>query len=224
MTKTLEYILQKFNISYPEEIDGAGAKVKSIRMPVEIPNFGREQLANLFNELGYKIGVEVGVRDGGYSELLCKTIPGLKLYGVDPYEPHKGYRDHVKRSTFQAFEKEAHDKLDKFPNYTFMRMYSDQAVNSFADESLDFIYIDGDHDFFHVTEDITKWLPKIRKGGIISGDDYFKHKGNARIHVYQVVNGFTDAWHIRPWFVLGSKAIIEGEVRDHGRSWMWVKE
>lgn len=207
----LQTILDKFGLD------------PSQRMPIEIPNYGRDNLAGLFAELGFTLGVEVGVRDGGYSQTLMYANPNLTLYGVDPYEPHQGYRDHVRKSTFEAFEKEAHDKLDSFKNYHFIRDYSDKAVKQFEDNSLDFVYIDGDHSFYNATQDIELWSKKVRPGGIISGDDYFKHKGDARIHVYQVVNGYTDAWNIRPWFVIGSKAIVGGEVRDHGRSWMWIR-
>lgn len=209
---TLEYIKNKFNLDLEQ------------RSPIEIRDFDRDSMAMLFDELGFKKGVEVGVRDGGYSLQLMQSILDLTLYGVDPYEPHQGYRDHVRKATFEGFEKEAHDKLDQYKKYHFMRLYSHQAVNNFPDNSLDFVYIDGDHSFYEATFDVAKWSKKVRPGGIISGDDYFKHKGPARIHVHQVVNGFTDAWRIKPWFVVGSKEIVPGEKRDHGRSWFWIKE
>lgn len=209
---TLDYLINKFNLSTSE------------RMPIEIRNAGREQLASLFRELSFKTIVEIGVRDGTYSAILCAYNPDAKVYGVDPYEPHQGYRDHVRSSTFQGFERTAHEKLDQYPNYTFIRDYSANALAQFADESIDAVYIDGDHSFYEATHDIEKWSKKIRSGGIISGDDYFKHKGNARIHVYQVVGAYTDAWHIKPWFVLGTNEIVPGEIRDHGRSWLWVKQ
>ena len=47
----------------------------------------------------------------------------------------------------------------------------DAAVN-FADESIDFVFIDADHSYESVKKDIEAWLPKIRKNGIISGHDY----------------------------------------------------
>lgn len=210
---TLNYILKTFNLDFHE-----GKK-----MPIEIRDFDRESMATLFKELGFKIGVEIGVRSGGYSAILCRDIPGLKLYGVDPYEVHEGYRDHTKQSSFDAFYEEARTKLAPYPTYEFIKKYSMDAVKDFKDNSLDFVYIDGDHSFQSATDDIAEWGKKVRPGGIISGDDYFKHKGPARIHVYQVVNGYTEAWKIRPWFVIGSNEIIPGEKRDHGRSWMWVK-
>lgn len=210
---TSDRILNKFNLNYDDVT----------RMPLEIRNYGRDDMAELFGELEFRVGVEIGVRDGSYSLKLMQSIPELNLFGVDPYEPHQGYRDHVRKETFEGFEKEAHAKLDRYDNYTFIRDYSSGALDKFDDGSLDFVYIDGDHSFYEATFDIEKWSKKVRKGGIVSGDDYFRHKGNARIHVHQVVNGYTDAWHIRPWFVVGTKEIIEGEVRDHGRSWFWIK-
>lgn len=55
---------------------------------------------------------------------------------------------------------------------TPMRMTSLAAVERFADGSLDFVMLDGDHSFEAVRADIDAWLPKIRKGGVIAGDDY----------------------------------------------------
>ena len=211
---TLEYILKKFNLEFNE----------NTRLPIEIRDFDRETMATLFKELGFKVGVEVGVRGGGYSMVLCRDIPGLKLYGIDPYEVHEGYLDHTLQSSLDNFEKEAREKLAPYPTYEFIKKYSMDAVKDFENESLDFVYIDGDHSFETVTEDISKWGKKVRKGGIISGDDYFDHKGPSRIHVYQVIRGYTDAYRIKPWFVVGSKDIVPGEKRDHGRSWFFVKQ
>lgn len=208
---TLDYIFDKFKLD------------RNGKSPFEIRDFDRDSMAGLFNELGFTKGAEIGVRDGGYSKVLMDAIPGLHLYGIDPYEPHQGYRDHVRKSTFEGFEKEAHEKLDGYDRYYFVRDYSANALKECPDGFLDFVYIDGDHSFYEATHDIEKWSKKVRPGGIISGDDYFNHKGSARIHVYQVVNGYTSAWNIHPWFIVGAKDIVPGEKRDRGRSWFWVK-
>lgn len=47
-----------------------------------------------------------------------------------------------------------------------------EAAKMFADESIDFIYIDGAHLYDDVKSDILAWSPKVKTGGIISGDDY----------------------------------------------------
>lgn len=53
-----------------------------------------------------------------------------------------------------------------------MRMPSLEAAKLFVDGTLDFVMIDGDHSYEACKADIEAWLPKVRPGGIISGDDY----------------------------------------------------
>lgn len=53
-----------------------------------------------------------------------------------------------------------------------IKMDSVSASALFEDESLDFVFIDGAHDYHSVKEDIVHWYPKVKKGGYIAGDDY----------------------------------------------------
>jgi hypothetical protein len=53
-----------------------------------------------------------------------------------------------------------------------MRMKSIEAAGLYPDESLDFVFIDGDHREESVTADINAWWPKVRAGGILAGHDY----------------------------------------------------
>ena len=55
--------------------------------------------------------------------------------------------------------------------YNAIKMTSQEAANNYADESIDFIMIDGAHDFGSVVADIRAFLPKMKKGGIMTGDD-----------------------------------------------------
>jgi hypothetical protein len=52
------------------------------------------------------------------------------------------------------------------------RMTSVEAAAQFADGSIDFLMLDGDHNYPAVLEDIRAWLPKMRPGGLMAGDDY----------------------------------------------------
>jgi len=47
-----------------------------------------------------------------------------------------------------------------------------EASKLYDDEYFDIVYIDGSHEYEDVKEDIRHWLPKVKKGGFISGDDY----------------------------------------------------
>jgi predicted O-methyltransferase YrrM len=53
-----------------------------------------------------------------------------------------------------------------------IRSTSLEAVEQYADASLDFVLIDGSHYYKDVHADITAWIKKIKPGGMIAGDDY----------------------------------------------------
>jgi len=59
------------------------------------------------------------------------------------------------------------------------------------DASLDFCFIDGDHRYEAVKEDIIAWTPKLRKGGILSGHDYdYPHFGGVTLAVDELLTDF----------------------------------
>ena len=51
-------------------------------------------------------------------------------------------------------------------------MKSQDAAGRFADGSLDYVYIDGEHSYEAVTRDLASYFPKVRPGGHLIGDDY----------------------------------------------------
>lgn len=207
---TLDYIGSKFGLDL------------NARLPIEIPDIGRNGLAELFRELGFKSGAEIGVSEGEYSEILCKANPEAKLYSIDPWIPHKGYTDFVRTGTFEKAYTKTKARLAPY-NCEIIKKFSMDAIKDFADESLDFVYIDGDHNFQNCTNDIAEWSKKIRYGGIISGHDYIRHNKPTNIHVYEVVRGYTEAYNIKPWFLLAAKAVIDGIITAEARTFMWVK-
>jgi predicted O-methyltransferase YrrM len=48
------------------------------------------------------------------------------------------------------------------------------VFDQFRDNSIDFLFIDGDHRYQGINTDLDLWLPKVKTGGIISGHDYEK--------------------------------------------------
>ncbi len=210
--EVLDYIIKKYNLD-----------INTNSMPIEIPNIGRNNLAEWFRELNFTIGVEIGVERGLYSEILIKSNPGMKLYSVDPWSPYHEYREHIGKTKFDELYNDAKNRLEPL-GVTLIKKFSMDAVKDFKDRSLDFVYIDGNHSFQHCTNDIVEWSKKVKKGGIISGHDWVKHVAPIDIHVYEVTKAYTDSYRIIPWFILGSKAKIEGTIRDENRSFMWINK
>lgn len=115
------------------------------------------------------IGVEVGVFRGEFSQVLLDNLSIHKLYLVDPWRSYRGYTlmpRHHKR-LFRSVRKH----FRNYENVQILRMQSSQAAEAVNDE-LDFVYIDGNHKYEYVKQDIACWRPKIKKGGLLGGHDY----------------------------------------------------
>ena len=189
--------------------------IKQKGKPFRVLNCGRNELPEFFKEMGYTVGAEVGVYKGEYTELFCKQ--GLKMYGIDPWHSYNGAGRTQQLQERQDFiYGHASRLLSKYNDCTLIRKTSMDAVNNFKDNSLDFVYIDGDHSFSHVANDIQAWAYKVRKGGIVSGHDYFN---NYRYGVVRAVDAYTYAHNITKWYVTGGALAM-----DRHPSYFWVKK
>lgn len=207
---TLDFIAEKY-----------GLNINQRKMPIEIPDMGRDNLPELFKELGFTIGAEIGVERGVYSEILCKGNPNMSLICIDPWQKYSYYREHVSQDKLDRFYEQTKERLAPY-NATLIRKFSMDAVEDIPHESLDFVYIDGNHRLDHVVNDLVHWVPRVRKGGIVAGHDFIKTK-NGFLHVVEAVWAYTQCFKVSPWFLIGTKAKIEGQIRDRARSFMWVK-
>lgn len=196
---------------------------KSRTQPIVIPHVGRSDLADWFRECGFQRGAEIGVKEGDYSVELLERIPGLTLYSVDPWLVRFDYHDHRTQAVFDGYEATARRRLAAFTGSHVIKALSRDAVETIPDDSLDFVYIDGAHSFANVAHDLEAWSRKVRSGGIVSGHDYCRYQAAANIHVVEAVQAFTKSYRIRPWYVLGLKEKVPGDVRDRHRSFLWVK-
>lgn len=189
--------------------------------PVIVPHCSRYQLPQLFVDLGYKVGAEIGVLRGGFTQRLGQA--GLKVYGIDPWRTFHGQGRGQRIQANHDKSYEIAKELTAPYDVTLIRKTSMDAVGDFADGSLDFVYIDGDHNFRYVAEDIYEWSKKVRSGGMVSGDDYWHTTPNARntlVHVDAVVEAYTKVFEIDTWWVIGKA----GQVNDGGRnSWLFFK-
>jgi len=189
--------------------------------PIELRGGRRDQLPGLFRDLGYKVGAEVGVWKGEFSEELCKGVPGLRLYCIDPWVVYAEYKDFENPDHMAASYKEAKERLAPY-DCTFIRDFSPQAAIHVPDRSLDFVYIDGNHSFESVIWDISAWSKKVKVGGIVAGHDYKVYRLFQGFRVVEAVQAYAGAYDIAPWFVLGRSKALRGEGRERERSWLWV--
>lgn len=117
--------------------------------------------------------VEVGSFQGVSTLLFAMFVK--KVYSVDCYDyvvPPTG-RIPSHDQLFIDAEKVFLERTANVPNIIKIRKSSIEAAKDFEDESLDVVYIDAEHDETSVRSDIQTWKPKVKKGGILSGHDFY---------------------------------------------------
>lgn len=176
------------------------------KSPIKLMRSRWGSLSKLPAELGFKVGVEVGVEKGRFSKALCEMSPQMKLYSVDIWEGTESlYLDSRKR-------------LMPFENNQIIRDWSVEAAKRFADSSIDFIFIDAEHDYKNIKADLEAWIPKVRSGGVVSGHDYVNGMHGRIFGVRQAISEWMNNHKIDTLFLLK-----KGSNTTNVPSWFFVK-
>lgn len=202
----------------------AGIKLQG--KPAKILDCSRNELPEFFKQMNFKIGAEVGVYKGEFTEKFCKA--GLKMYAIDPWHSYTGSGRTQKRQERQNFLYEhAKRVLAPYNDCTIIRKTSMDAVKDFKDRSLDFVYIDGDHCFKNIAEDIYEWTWKVKIGGVVSGHDYYctiPQAKNVVCHIGAVVDAYVKVFGIENFYVFGRSKPLEQEQKNNKYlSWLFFR-
>jgi hypothetical protein len=136
-----------------------------------------DQVSSLQRAKG--VCVEIGTWHGGFADALLQNPDVTKLYCVDPYKHFKNgefvasCNDLTQEQYDDLFHRVSSGLYSRFGQHrvVFLRELSIEAAKQFEDESIDYIYIDGNHEYSYVLSDLQTWWPKVKKGGCICGDD-----------------------------------------------------
>ena len=109
--------------------------------------------------------VEVGVWKGKSAAYMCvelaRSEKDIRFYCVDSWEDPEIYHTFV--TNMKPVE----------VYYTPIRVSSLEASKGFANKSLDFVFLDSDHSYDAMIQELLAWMPKIKLGGILAGHDYY---------------------------------------------------
>ena len=128
--------------------------------------------------------IEIGSYMGESTMMLASSKLFKKIYAIEPHKGTESFNDYAGYD-WEFVKKEFHLNTRYFDNITLISDFNYNVVDMFEDESIDFIYIDADHEYDSVKRDIELYLPKLKKTGIIGGHDYSK---NAWEGVFNAVN------------------------------------
>jgi hypothetical protein len=138
----------------------------------------RGEIPFVLNALGLNgEGAEIGVQFGHFSAELLAHWRCRRFYAIDPWQEfdHSVYVDRSNRdqAAQDRFFLEAMDRLTAFEaRCVVIKTTSAAAAPAFRAGQLDFVYIDAQHHYEAVCEDLALWRPKVRAGGILAGHDY----------------------------------------------------
>jgi len=182
---TSEYIQKKYNVDLSKPV-------------IKLPMSKHRDLPNLWKELGFKMGAEIGVAKGRFSKWVMHQMRynKPKLFLVDNYPVYEDFGYYADPELQKQKFKEAKTRLAKF-NCEWVSKSSMEASKDFLDESLDFVFIDANHHYEFVVNDIAEWSKKIKKGGIVSGHDYSTHM----FEVKAAVDGWVKSRKIKNLFL-----------------------
>jgi hypothetical protein len=138
------------------------------------------------------VGVEIGLENGFNARTMLRTLPIKKLYSIDIHVKDRA------RKLLSSYK----------GNIEYVENTSEKAVKDVPDE-VDFVYVDGSHQYELVKQDIELYFPKVRNGGVFGGHDFdgshidvcravfeFSQKNNYPLH------GKHKDW----WFIKGEKS------------------
>jgi hypothetical protein len=84
---------------------------------------------------------------------------------------------------------------------TIVVVVADSAVacGLFPDQSIDWVHLDARHDYESVKADIIRWLPKVKPGGWLSGDDYDALKWPEVMQAVRELLPGAEPWSVQQW-------------------------
>lgn len=143
----------------------------------------------------YSICAEVGVNQGKLSERIIKLINPKKLILIDAWSvavmrDNSDLQNSFTQNDFDLLYTHVYNKFVNKNNVEIIRKNSKEALESFPDGYFDWIYIDASHNYDDVLNDLELSRLKVKKDGIITGDDYVDAKGKWGSDVIRAVDDF----------------------------------
>ncbi len=122
---------------------------------------------------------EIGVWKGAFSERIFQSTSPHELHLIDPWAFQTEFSDRIFGGSSAACQTDMdeiyYSVCQKFSDHHCIKVHrgtSASILPQFEDNFFDWVYIDGNHYYEYVIEDLRLCFAKVRQGGIIAGDDY----------------------------------------------------
>ena len=202
------------NLPNPKDLIKSGAQ---FAYPIQWPRW--EVISVFITQFNWKVGVEIGVNEGETVFEIAKSNPKLKMYGVDPYKVQQEnilYERNISQkyndTSLNIIRRKMLKEAFRYPNLEIIVDNSINASKQFDKESIDFVFIDGDHSYESVKNDIKYWEPIVKENGLIMGHDY-----NWGDVARAVGENFTEVWIMPDNVWAASKVWLRNDRKNFDR-------
>lgn len=142
-------------------------------IPTMRPEHSIKEVHDLYQwakeKIDMNLTVEIGTFAGENAVIMSEYFK--KVYTIDPWQNGYDQNDLASSIDFNEVEKAFKNRTININNIIHIKKTGEEALNDFENESLDFVYIDGNHQEAAVIKDINSWRLKVKKNGIIAGHD-----------------------------------------------------
>ena len=163
---------------------------------------GRLRVLNAAPKHG--ICAEIGVWKGDFSRRILQWCRPRELHLIDPWLfaadfPERWYGGAIARSQqdMDAIMDAVVSRFSANPSVRVHRGKSHDIVEQFPDEYFDWIYIDGNHSYEAVLDDLQTWHRKVKCGGVIGLDDYDWRDESRQLSVRAAIAKFVDTTKVQ---------------------------
>ena len=161
--------------------------------------------------------VEVGVWKGDFSRQILNISSPKLLILVDSWTfdekvrgcaPQVNGEEPLNQHFFDQAKNDTFNKFENIQNVHILDLNSLDASNNYEDNFFDYIYIDAEHTYKAVTNDLKVWYPKLKKNGILFGDDYYWREEDDTLSLHKAYQEFIVKNNIKKWCVFKSQIKI----------------
>lgn len=135
----------------------------------------REALGYWLNEAGLLgEGAEIGVAKGDFARTVLSQWRGSTYYMIDPWvkQSKEVYPENTDGAPYDKWYEDCCQIAAEDSRAKMIRNYSVNAAHQFVDGQLCWVYVDGNHAYRNVMEDMDAWWPKVKMGGMMGGHDF----------------------------------------------------
>jgi len=204
--RTIKKVVRKGKTGKKKRRKATG--VRDMRGPAHM-SAGLREMCNHIKEHGppVKKMIEIGSYSGESTVIFAQEFPDAEIICIDPWELVTDPFDRILADTGTQAHQKFLERTKPYPNISFIKKMSAEAACLIEDDSVDLVYIDGNHGYKYVVEDITNYMPKLHMNCFLAGHDWFL---DPKAKWFCVTRAVRD--------VLGEP---DKTFRDH--SWLWFK-